>query len=62
MGLEDKELGDDLITVNFFMEKDGNYTMFETEHVISQSDVICKISSPRCIQKSRSQVCFIFDL
>ena len=29
MGLEDKELGDDLLAVHFFMEKDGSYTMFE---------------------------------
>ena len=36
MGMEDKDLGDDLVAVNFFMEKDGNYMMFETEHVISK--------------------------
>ena len=62
MGLEDKELGDDLIAMNFLMEKDGNCMMFETEHVISKSDVIHKISSPKHIQKSLTGVCFIFDL
>ena len=51
MGMEDKDLGDDLIAVNFYIEKDGNYMMFERKHVISKSNVICKISSPRCIQK-----------
>ena len=60
MGLEDKELSDDLIAVNFFMEKDGNYMMFETEHVISKSDVICKISSPRCMQKKLYLSLFYF--
>ena len=60
MGLEDKELGDDLLVVHFFMEKDGTYTMFEAGHVISRSDVICKISSPTRIQKSHTRVGFIF--
>ena len=40
MGLEDKELGDDLLAVHFFMEKDGSCMMFEAEHVISRSDII----------------------
>ena len=54
MGLEDKELGDDLLAVHFFMEKDGSYMMFEAEYVVSRSGVICKISSPTHIQKSRT--------
>ena len=52
MGLEDKEQGDDLLAVHFFMEKDSSYRMFEAEEVISRSDVIHKISSPTHIQKS----------
>ena len=60
MGLEDMDSGVNLIAVNFFMEKDGNYMMFETEHVISKSDVIHKISSPRHIQKSQLE--FVFFL
>ena len=48
------------MAINFFMEKDGN--LFDTEHVISESDVIHKISSPQKIQKSQSRICFLFDL
>ena len=59
MGLEDKELGDDLLVVHFFMEKDSSYMMFEAEHIILRSDVIQKISSPKHIQKSQTSF-FLF--
>ena len=52
MGLEDKELGDELLVVHFFMENGGSYTMYEAEHIISRSDVIHKISSSIHIEKS----------